>query len=552
MNSETHIEFHTTVGAYKTAGGDFSGYTPLSTTPAERRPLISETTVKDEDLSTVLPALSTETYTRRYLSGASTRNFETSQADIISVTGSVPNYNQLSGVNWVQTPFSNNEYGAIFVAAIPVTADNNSQNYRYVFVQPQTVNASLSVIQGLTPSSLYLGDPTQLVAEFVFIGKIIVRYSGVDWYIQSVEKLEGTKISQVAIPSSPPSATSVAVTPSGNISSTNVQSALYELDTEKVIGNAVITGATKTKITYDAKGLVTAGADATTADIADSTNKRYITDAERVSWTAKQDELVSGSNIRTVNGSSLLGSSDLVVSGVPNGGTTDQVLAKASDTSGDVEWVDPSGSTPKSGTGTITTTGWVANSGDYVYKLDLAISGIELADVIMVTVNADDMDIASTAQLCSTIDSYAGGITFYAKTMPTATIGFSYFSIITTSQSGGDFTKGISFYVDGGLNLDTSVMSVVSPLAMTIKEVRLTVDTAPTGANLIIDINKNGTTVYTTQGNRPKINAGNTSGSGSTPDVISVAVGDKISLDIDQVGATIAGSNLAVTVICEV
>lgn len=50
----------------------------------------------------------------------------------------------------------------------------------------------------------------------------------------------------------------------------------------KVTKNANITGATKTKITYDAKGLVTAGADATTADIADSTNKRYVTDADLV------------------------------------------------------------------------------------------------------------------------------------------------------------------------------------------------------------------------------------------------------------------------------
>ena len=48
----------------------------------------------------------------------------------------------------------------------------------------------------------------------------------------------------------------------------------------KVDENAAITGATKTKITYDAKGLVTAGADATTADIADSTNRRYVTDAQ--------------------------------------------------------------------------------------------------------------------------------------------------------------------------------------------------------------------------------------------------------------------------------
>jgi len=48
-----------------------------------------------------------------------------------------------------------------------------------------------------------------------------------------------------------------------------------------VVSNSPITGATKTKITYDSKGLVTAGADATTADIADSTNKRYVTDAQQ-------------------------------------------------------------------------------------------------------------------------------------------------------------------------------------------------------------------------------------------------------------------------------
>ena len=49
--------------------------------------------------------------------------------------------------------------------------------------------------------------------------------------------------------------------------------------TSKVDGNTAITGATKTKITYDSKGLVTSGADATTSDIADGLNKRYVTDA---------------------------------------------------------------------------------------------------------------------------------------------------------------------------------------------------------------------------------------------------------------------------------
>ena len=48
----------------------------------------------------------------------------------------------------------------------------------------------------------------------------------------------------------------------------------------KLDANTPITGATKTKITYDADGLVTGGANATTADIPDSSNARYVTDAQ--------------------------------------------------------------------------------------------------------------------------------------------------------------------------------------------------------------------------------------------------------------------------------
>jgi len=63
----------------------------------------------------------------------------------------------------------------------------------------------------------------------------------------------------------------------------------------KIDENAAITWATKTKITYDAKGLVTAWADATTADITDSLNKRYVTDADLIdiwnlSWTNTWDQ----------------------------------------------------------------------------------------------------------------------------------------------------------------------------------------------------------------------------------------------------------------------
>jgi len=85
-------------------------------------------------------------------------------------------------------------------------------------------------------------------------------------------------------------ASDVSVIPVAGVAGTNVQTALEGLKTlidvnktnltSKMTGNTAITGATKTKITYDSKGLVTAGADATTADIAPVADKRYVTDAQ--------------------------------------------------------------------------------------------------------------------------------------------------------------------------------------------------------------------------------------------------------------------------------
>lgn len=66
----------------------------------------------------------------------------------------------------------------------------------------------------------------------------------------------------------------------GSIAGQVLQDGSYDDTMALVASNAAISGATKTKITYDAKGLVTSGADATTADIADSTDKRYVTDAQ--------------------------------------------------------------------------------------------------------------------------------------------------------------------------------------------------------------------------------------------------------------------------------
>jgi hypothetical protein len=75
------------------------------------------------------------------------------------------------------------------------------------------------------------------------------------------------------------------------------------------------------------------------------------------------------------------------------------------------------------------------------------------------------------------------------------------------------------------------------------------VKTAPTGASVLVDLNKNGTTVFTTQANRPTIAAAaNVSSVVTSMDVTALAAGDYLSVDIDQIGSTIAGSDLVVAV----
>ena len=123
----------------------------------------------------------------------------------------------------------------------------------------------------------------------------------------------------------------------------------------KVIKNSNITGSTKTKITYDSKGLVTGGADLEASDIpsltlgkisditvsAASINALDGIDTSTTVQTqinAKQDALVSGENIKTINGSSVLGSGNLNIDALPSQtGHTGQFLTTDGS---DASWAD--------------------------------------------------------------------------------------------------------------------------------------------------------------------------------------------------------------------
>lgn len=112
--------------------------------------------------------------------------------------------------------------------------------------------------------------------------------------------------------------------------------------------------------------------------------------------------------------------------------------------------------------------------------------------------------------------------------------------------------KCFSLYVDDILEVGTKFISVISPYNLQIKNINLSVDSAPVGSDLIVDINLNGITLYTIQDNRPRIIINETSAIATLPDIININAGDKISLDIDQIGSSSAGENLSVTILCEV
>lgn len=88
---------------------------------------------------------------------------------------------------------------------------------------------------------------------------------------------------------------------------------------------------------------------------------------------------------------------------------------------------------------------------------------------------------------------------------------------------------------------------ITMPRAGTITRCTIYAKTGPTGAALICDININGTSIWaSTQANRIQIASGSQSGVQTSFDTTSLAQGDLMTVDIDQIGSTVAGMDVTV------
>lgn len=106
------------------------------------------------------------------------------------------------------------------------------------------------------------------------------------------------------------------------------------------------------------------------------------------------------------------------------------------------------------------------------------------------------------------------------------------------------------FHVHGTVSTGVVAYRLHAPAAMTIQNVTASVGTAPTGDDLIVDVNRNGSSIFTTQANRPTVAAGEQDELSAVPDVVTLLADDLLEIEVDQVGSSVAGADLVVTVRC--
>lgn len=138
-------------------------------------------------------------------------------------------------------------------------------------------------------------------------------------------------------------------------------------------------------------------------------------------------------------------------------------------------------------------------------------------------------------------------------TGPTGGIGFTGSQGLVGSTGfvgsrGPSATYELSFSLPGALSVGTGVMRWYITRPTVIVSVSATVSTAPTGASIIFDVNKNGTSIFTSN---PSIAQNAFTSFNNIPTTTLLAVNDYLTVDVDQIGSIIGGSDAVIRLLVE-
>ncbi len=180
----------------------------------------------------------------------------------------------------------------------------------------------------------------------------------------------------------------------------------------------------------------------------------------------------------------------------------------------------------------------ISNDSDIILKLGDAV-GIQKFvikdsnNTDIFSVNSDGLTDTSQAIILGNTSNLTAGTIRWTGSDFEGYNGSSWVSLTTSSS---DIAYIYIFRIFGYLRVITDLDA--TPFEnCTINNITMLRQYAGTSGSTIIDINKNGTTLFTTQSNRPQViySAGNNAVDTTVPDITSIANGDVITIDIDQV-----------------